>query len=279
MTKQKFGCWQASSLITFTFFFAAKLWCALFHLGASKNRETPQNGWFLWKTLLKWMIWGYHYFRKHPVVYTWIKFVSKGGSKNSGCHFHGGGPKFMSCTSSWRWHPFESAAFFVADKWCLFESTTVTSRVWPWRHGGSMDWMERWYLDDQKFGHPPAEKMPVEETPQRIPAGSKLHFHVIFINCTLRTLLKVKLNTPKKIHLDFMKKTTFPSCYYFWGVLKIIGFRSRKESLLEESDTGRVLGEPQWKRASAVEVSGGDGLVLIRWKFRVEFLPQKNQDC
>ena len=27
----------------------------------------PQNGWFIWwKTLLKWMIWGYHYFRKHP---------------------------------------------------------------------------------------------------------------------------------------------------------------------------------------------------------------------
>ena len=27
----------------------------------------PQNGWWKsWKTLLKWMIWGYHYFRKHP---------------------------------------------------------------------------------------------------------------------------------------------------------------------------------------------------------------------
>ena len=26
----------------------------------------PQNGWFIWKTLLKWMIWGYHYSRKHP---------------------------------------------------------------------------------------------------------------------------------------------------------------------------------------------------------------------
>ena len=23
---------------------------------------------FEWKTLLKWMIWGYHYFRKHPNV-------------------------------------------------------------------------------------------------------------------------------------------------------------------------------------------------------------------
>ena len=27
----------------------------------------PQNGWWKsWKTLLKWMIWGYHYFWKHP---------------------------------------------------------------------------------------------------------------------------------------------------------------------------------------------------------------------
>ena len=27
----------------------------------------PENGWFIiWKTLLKWMIWGYHYFWKHP---------------------------------------------------------------------------------------------------------------------------------------------------------------------------------------------------------------------
>ena len=27
----------------------------------------PQNGWLIsWKTLLKWMIWGYHYFWKHP---------------------------------------------------------------------------------------------------------------------------------------------------------------------------------------------------------------------
>ena len=29
----------------------------------------PQNGWFMMKTLLEWMIWGYHYFWKHPHVY------------------------------------------------------------------------------------------------------------------------------------------------------------------------------------------------------------------
>ncbi len=29
--------------------------------------EVPENGWFIrGKTLLKWMIWGYHYFWKHP---------------------------------------------------------------------------------------------------------------------------------------------------------------------------------------------------------------------
>lgn len=76
-----------------------------------------------------------------------------------------------------------------------------------------MDWMERWYLDDQKFGHPPAEKMPVEETPQRIPAGSKLHFHVIFINCTLRTLLKVKLNNSPGFH----EKNDLPQLLLFLG--------------------------------------------------------------
>ncbi len=26
----------------------------------------PQNGWCIMETLLKWMIWGYHYFWKHP---------------------------------------------------------------------------------------------------------------------------------------------------------------------------------------------------------------------
>ena len=29
----------------------------------------PQNGWFVMENSLKWMIWGYHYFRKHPNVY------------------------------------------------------------------------------------------------------------------------------------------------------------------------------------------------------------------
>ena len=37
-------------------------------MGVSKNNGIPkmdQNGWFIMETLLE-MIWGYHYFRKHP---------------------------------------------------------------------------------------------------------------------------------------------------------------------------------------------------------------------
>ena len=34
--------------------------------GVSKNRGTPKWMVFIWKTRWKWMIWGYHYFRKHP---------------------------------------------------------------------------------------------------------------------------------------------------------------------------------------------------------------------
>ncbi len=40
-----------------------------FHLqlDVSKNRGTPKWMVYNWKTLLKWMIWGYHYFWKHPI--------------------------------------------------------------------------------------------------------------------------------------------------------------------------------------------------------------------
>ena len=29
----------------------------------------PQNGWFVRENPIKWMIWGYHYFWKHPYVH------------------------------------------------------------------------------------------------------------------------------------------------------------------------------------------------------------------
>ena len=38
------------------------------YLGVSKNRGTPKRMVYNGKTLLKWMIWGYHYFRKHPSI-------------------------------------------------------------------------------------------------------------------------------------------------------------------------------------------------------------------
>ena len=40
-------------------------------MGVSKNRETPQNGWFIWFRMeipIKMDDWGYHHFRKHPYM-------------------------------------------------------------------------------------------------------------------------------------------------------------------------------------------------------------------
>ena len=44
---------------------------AMVNKGVSKNKRYPKMDGLWWKTLLKWMIWGYHYFWKHPypVVY------------------------------------------------------------------------------------------------------------------------------------------------------------------------------------------------------------------
>ena len=54
------------------------------YMSVSKNRgNPPQNGWWKWwKTLLKRMIWGYHYFWKHP--YRWIGDGFKYGLKTVG---------------------------------------------------------------------------------------------------------------------------------------------------------------------------------------------------
>ena len=55
------------------------------YLGVSKNRgKTPKMDGLEWKTLLKWMIWGYHYFRKHPFICQW--WMSSNTFK-WGCHF------------------------------------------------------------------------------------------------------------------------------------------------------------------------------------------------
>ena len=42
------------------------IYCKYGTLWLFPNIGVPQNGWFIMETLLKWMIWGYHYFRKQP---------------------------------------------------------------------------------------------------------------------------------------------------------------------------------------------------------------------
>ena len=45
-------------------------------MGVSKNRgKTPKMDGLQWKTLLKWMIWGYPYFRKHPYTIQTIHYT------------------------------------------------------------------------------------------------------------------------------------------------------------------------------------------------------------
>ena len=52
------------------------------HMGVCKNRGYPEmdgeNNGIHWNTLLKWMIWGYHYFWKHPYRWPenkWVNFT------------------------------------------------------------------------------------------------------------------------------------------------------------------------------------------------------------
>ena len=45
------------------------------HMVVSKNRGTPKWMVYNGKPLLKWMIWGYHYFWKHPYINVMIAQV------------------------------------------------------------------------------------------------------------------------------------------------------------------------------------------------------------
>ena len=52
---------------------ASRMKIAMFIYGCfPKNRDTPKWMVYNGKTLLKWMIWGSHYFRKHPYSQVWM---------------------------------------------------------------------------------------------------------------------------------------------------------------------------------------------------------------
>ena len=67
-----------------------------------------------WKTLLKWMIWGYHYFWKHPTVYSFpfFKFFRCRGTVSA---------QFVNCGNPWD--------FFHRWIWWTHVSTWVLSVV------------------------------------------------------------------------------------------------------------------------------------------------------
>ena len=144
----------------------------------------------------------------------------------------------------------------------LTNGAFLRPKRWPGVFDPSHGWWWIGWKDgtcDQKFGHLPAEKMPVvwgflaeQEPPQRILAASNLHFHVIFIKCTLRTLLKVKLKPPKKFTWISWKKR-LSQC-----------FLGRRQS----SGSGHAR-NPYWKKVIPEECWGNlSGSELPRWKFQ-----------
>ena len=83
-----FFCRAQRAWRVFVRFFRSPKWKVdifVYDMGVSKNRRTPNGWWKSWKTLLKWMIWGYHYFGKHPYdcrfvcnsirLISWVIFV------------------------------------------------------------------------------------------------------------------------------------------------------------------------------------------------------------
>ena len=44
----------------------------MIHIWVFPKLGVPQNGWFIMEHPVKWMIWGYPYFRKHPYIYIYI---------------------------------------------------------------------------------------------------------------------------------------------------------------------------------------------------------------
>ena len=68
------------------------------HMGASKNRGSPKLMVYKWKTLLNWMIWGYHYFWKYPhIEHRWRCWLRQ----QVGCRLDQG----MSSSRGFGWLP------------------------------------------------------------------------------------------------------------------------------------------------------------------------------
>ena len=73
---------QQQNISVFSVFFSQ------FPTWVFRQIEVPQNAWLImeniWNTLLKWMIWGYHYFWKHPhkpSQVSWMDLDGTGGRK------------------------------------------------------------------------------------------------------------------------------------------------------------------------------------------------------
>ena len=58
-------CWLAVDVM-WHLLSASKTWRLRWFIWVFPKIGVPQNGWFIMETLLQWMIWGYHYFWKHP---------------------------------------------------------------------------------------------------------------------------------------------------------------------------------------------------------------------
>ena len=86
-----------------------------FHVGVEpKIGGKPQNGWFIsWKTLLKWMIWWYHYFWKHPCLLPGV-FLRVHGSFF--CGFLQG---LQGLCSFWQLQKTESSKATKLKRWLL----------------------------------------------------------------------------------------------------------------------------------------------------------------
>ena len=98
--------------------------------------KVPQNGWFIRKTILKWMIWGYHYFRKHPHrcgKHIWCIFQPVGHQLLCGQVSSYWTSRVTSMPpGSWSWLCFMSlgCCFFIFEN--MFSWENLRNTTWSW---------------------------------------------------------------------------------------------------------------------------------------------------